>query len=504
MATNMASANMAAVGGVGGVGGVGDAGGVRGVGDAGDAGDAGAIGAYRLTRFLYPADEVKYSLITALLKKEDIDECYYWAYELYYSQLECELFELFMRIHWDFYAERNPKLERYIIKKMKKWENDKDMKHIAYIVKNLFMANPTPTVFLMRQYVAAFGYPSHICTGKNIGPQIPESIINFGAEYKNLCSAIDYGRMANIAYHINRLVKRDGSDIVHAVIIDYFETEFGGIIEGGREKISYCWRNRFVLDDVHFLMALVVHLMTEENYINIRPLFGVPRQEYIDEMMEIEMQKIEKIYTTLCYKRKWPTNKIIGSFELARDGLFDFMNDNWLHWEYYASGVPLWSQRIQECSGVTNHEKREIVFPDDDDIDDMEERFYKYYGFELDEQPKEVQNLSLHFIYPLNWKVWLCEVFGLDENGYQVQEDQVQEVFGQQVFGQQVFGQQVFRQQASTQDFINNFQSLVVDDIQILSDKMSKMSIESTNKISLGLDINSIMENMPLNYRFIY
>ena len=52
---------------------------------------------YRLTRFLYSVDEVKYSLITALLKKVDIDECYYWAFELYFSRIEKELFD-FMKI----------------------------------------------------------------------------------------------------------------------------------------------------------------------------------------------------------------------------------------------------------------------------------------------------------------------------------------------------------------------------------------------------------------------
>ena len=125
----------------------------------------------------------------------------------------------------------------------------------------------------------------------------------------------------------------------------------------------------------------------------------------------------------------------------------------------------------------------------------MLERFYKHYGYELDEQSREVQNFSLHYICSLNWKVWLCDVFGLNENGYEVQDNWVQVQDAQGVQENQIFG---------VQNLINNFQLLVVDDMQILSDKMSKMSIESTNKISFGLDINSIMKNMPLDYRFIY
>ena len=43
---------------------------------------------FGLTRFLFIKDEVVLSLITALLKKQDLSECYYWVFELYYSGFE--------------------------------------------------------------------------------------------------------------------------------------------------------------------------------------------------------------------------------------------------------------------------------------------------------------------------------------------------------------------------------------------------------------------------------
>ena len=49
---------------------------------------------------------------------------------------------------------------------------------------------------------------------------------------------------------------------------------------------------------------------------------------------------------------------------------------------------------------------------DNDNDNDVREKFYKQYGYELDEQPKEVQYLSLYEINPLCWKVWICDVFG--------------------------------------------------------------------------------------------
>ena len=405
---------------------------------------------YKLTRFLYPVDEVQYSLITSLVKKENIDACYYWAFELYYSGLENHLFDLFFKIHYDFYAERNPKLEHYIVNKRKKWMEDKDIRHVAFIVKNLFIATPTPTVFLMRQYINSSGHPSHVYNAAS-GSSV--SHINFTAEYKNLCMAISYGRLANIAHDINRLVKRDGSDVVREVIIDHFRIEFGGFIDRGREKLDKAWNERIIFDDIHLLLAMIVHLMVDDDKINTRSVFGTPLQENIDEILEIENTVIEKKYRTLCFKRKWKTCDLIGSFELSRHhSLSKFIEDNWFHWEYYASGVPLWYKRIQDYNGIINHDKRELVFHDEE----MEEQFREQYGYELDEQPKEVQDLSLHNIMSSSWKLWFYNIFG------------------------------------------PNRELSVID---ALSDDFSKIHI---NNSSPDLDILSIVKNIPTEYKIIY
>lgn len=410
---------------------------------------------YKLTRFLYPVDEVQYSLITSLIKKENIDACYYWAFELYYSGLENDLFDLFFKIHYDFYAERNPKLEHYIINKRKKWINDKDIKHISFVVKNLFIATPTPTVFLMRQYINSSGYPSHVYNNAN-GYTNKDSHINFTTEYKNLCMAISYGRLANIAYDLNRLVKRDGCEVVREIIIDHFKIEFGGFQDEGREKIDKAWNERVILDDTHLLLAMVVHLMVDEYKINTRAVFGSPQQENIDDILEIENTVIEKKYQTLCYKRKWKTCNLIGSFELARHHtLSNFIEDNLFHWEYYASRVPLWYKRIKDHCGNINHDNRELVFTNEE----MEEQFYNYYSYELDEQPKEVQDLSLHNIMSSSWKIWFYNVFS---NKY------------------------------SDNEKLN---------IDLLTDDFCKIHI---NNSSPDLDILSIIKNIPTEYKIIY
>ena len=321
------------------------------------------------------------------------------------------------------------------------------------------------------------------------------NVINFSSEYKNLCSAISYGRLANIAYHINRLAKRDGGDVVHKVIIDYFETEYGSICEGGRAKINELWKNRMMKDSIHVLLAIVVHLMADIEQIKTRPLFIIPPQDKINDILWFENEIINPVYQTLTVKRKYKTNNIIGSFELARDDLPDFLNDNWLHWEYYATGVPLWNNRVSSLDGKIDHNKRELWFPGDDDAvdgdscvtecdeDDVREKFYKQYGFELDEQPKEVQYLSLYQIHPLTWKVWICDVFGL-KNDYIDEEKNENTIIDP-----------------------NGDIDLLMDqisDMNICEMNIKEINIEGNPDIYIELDIDSIIKNMPVDYRFIY
>ena len=83
-----------------------------------------------LTRFLYDEQEVKLSFISAMLKQRDICECYYWASELYYSNID--IFQLLLQIYNDYYAMLNPFFEHFIIKKMNQWISSKNIDHVFY------------------------------------------------------------------------------------------------------------------------------------------------------------------------------------------------------------------------------------------------------------------------------------------------------------------------------------------------------------------------------------
>jgi hypothetical protein len=64
------------------------------------------------------------------------------------------------------------------------------------------------------------------------------------------------------------------------------------------------------------------------------------------------------------------------------------IQEKWYYnWLYYASFSPIWHQRISKWGGQKMEQDRKIVFPNDD----VEDDFYKNYGYEPDEQPRGVQ-----------------------------------------------------------------------------------------------------------------
>ena len=94
------------------------------------------------TRYLYLKDEVKLALVTSLIEKNE--RSVFWAYELYYSGFQTELFDLLWKIYYDFYYTLNPAFQQYFIKKHKEWKTlesssiEKD-KIVAVIVQNLLI-----------------------------------------------------------------------------------------------------------------------------------------------------------------------------------------------------------------------------------------------------------------------------------------------------------------------------------------------------------------------------
>jgi hypothetical protein len=72
------------------------------------------------TRYLYPKSDVKQSLLISLLER-DSNQALFWAYELYFSGFEKDIFDLIENTYDSFYKLENPELEDFIKEKRGEW-----------------------------------------------------------------------------------------------------------------------------------------------------------------------------------------------------------------------------------------------------------------------------------------------------------------------------------------------------------------------------------------------
>jgi len=355
---------------------------------------------YTLTRLLYSEDEVIFTFITSLLKRESVAESYYWAYELYYSGTE--IFPLFWKIYLDFYATHNPKLEGYIKEKEDAWKRDKNMRHIAYIVRNMFRLEPTSKVFILRQFLASGGLPDRIYRGRR-----PTWLHEYDKVYHNMLLSINKGQLRNAVYNMKIILESTSPDELHSILIKYYSGHNDSIdINNAEEQ----WKTRVHNYDFHLLISIIVHMNEPMNDINTRCLFISPTEKDMKAIRWIADESIseERAYKTFRKKRLYPIRPTIGSFPLARFGFEDFKQETFWYWEYYATdGCPLWKERLVRFSGTLDHEHKKIVFSDGDN----EDAFYDKYGFDFDEQSKDIQDMSLVDIGQTDWNIWYYSIF---------------------------------------------------------------------------------------------
>lgn len=90
-----------------------------------------------LTRYLYIKEEVMISLMVAIMEKNR-DEAMFWAYELYWSGFQEEVFEYLMSVFAEMFEPLNPRLKQFLQTQVDSWKQD-PTKHwaIGSMVRNL-------------------------------------------------------------------------------------------------------------------------------------------------------------------------------------------------------------------------------------------------------------------------------------------------------------------------------------------------------------------------------
>ena len=334
----------------------------------------------QFTRYLYEKDEVKLALALCILNKKE--EAVFWAYELYYSGFQSELVAMFWSLYYDFYYTLNPSFEKYLQTRLKKGLilDADSVNYISMIVNNFMIRPHTMDIFMLKQIVNICDFDK-----TDIQDYITFSEKNVEIMRRELISALRTKDFMMLASLILIDIKDEHIDTMFEVATNYFVTEMGLKKKvQDYDKQSSNKRVLILCRIVHYFTAksnkklgknLYVHIEPEEVVLYETISYGVPRK----------ILPLAKIYAI-------DSDNYLSLFDLKRETQ-DIKTAYYYDWLYYASYSPLWKSRILKHKGVIDQKNHKVEF-DDDDIDE----FYDNYGYEPDEQSKEVENKTIQDI----------------------------------------------------------------------------------------------------------
>ena len=130
------------------------------------------------------------------------------------------------------------------------------------------------------------------------------------------------------------------------------------------------------------------------NTTSKRKLVITLTNEDIDKYKTITTGRADTVLQRACkYAVRKEYNQLFGA---VVPKLSDLQNIYYYHWLYYCLDTPIWRNRIFKYNGQINHEKKTIVFEDEDSL----QEFYDYWGYYPDEQPMYVDDKTIGSTFP--------------------------------------------------------------------------------------------------------
>jgi hypothetical protein len=361
------------------------------------------------TRYLYIKDEVRIALLISILNRSE--DSIFWAYELFYSGFKTELFELLWKIYYDFFATLNPAYEVYLSKKYKEWINDTNKEAIiGSIIQDLLFRPFNTDVFFLRNCCESFEIDVDYLN--NIDSSSP----NFDID-ANLKDWIDTNNYRSIAQWILNVNKDNTLMIdIYNICLNNFEKNTTKLTKAKLMKDFMSILNFPSIKNHSININLNVVLLAK-----IMTLFSkrdsLKMGQSIYSCIEPEDIVVYETVSGFTHYKTLEKASICGIDDFKFLSLFKvvrnkYTNKNtfktlfWFHWEYYASFSPIWAQRITQFKGKIDHINKKVVFIEEPD-DDLMQEFYELYGYEPDEQKKEVQDKSIIDIEKVNnWTIF--------------------------------------------------------------------------------------------------
>lgn len=335
------------------------------------------------TRYLYSKDEVQLALLVNILNKSE--KSLFWAYELYYSGFEQDVFSLLWKIYFDFYYTLNPSFYTYFIKKHKEWKKTPTLHRIiGIIVGDLLIRPHTLDVFLLNHIANTFSITIDIDIGTN-----PLQILEW-LQHKN------YLKIAE--FILNRCSTPAELNAAMKIISNYFKernvkVDIKMLQESKNLHHTDINKNYLALANIMMWFSTLEKLTPGKKFYIIVD----DKDIAIFETLKANCDEGQYPYKILpqAYSHSIDEDNYLSLFRLQRETPSFNLTEAYLrHWEYYASFSPIWQKRIQKHKGTINHETKRIEFPDDDHF----EEFYDEFNYETDEQRTETQEKSIQDI----------------------------------------------------------------------------------------------------------
>jgi len=332
------------------------------------------------TRYLYEKQEVEIALLLALMEKK-IEESLFWAYELYYSGFQMELFEYFIYIYYNFYATLNPAFGIYLVIKYNEYFIEKkevmEDRFISMTIHNFITRPFNVDVFALKQ-----------------------KEFKVETSTKSLEKVLDTNDYKEITDFILQL-KDISVEVIEKVSSNFNNSSRKHLDIYKKYNLNY------IIDWKTMLLFIVMHSYSLSNSLKMgKNIYVIVKED--DSYQTLMATPTYKTLSTLSLLNI-NRSSFLCLFPLKREKE-DIVNAYLNHWLFYASFCPLWELRIEYYGGKRNIEKKCITFEEED----LEEEFYNAYNLEPDEQPKEIQQKSIAqivFDEEYNWPTFL-KTFG--------------------------------------------------------------------------------------------
>jgi hypothetical protein len=343
------------------------------------------------TRYLYEKQKVECALMLSLLHKNE-EEALFWAYELYHSGFEIELVNLLWKIYYDFYASLNPSFETYLLKKTKEFTNSKtkEERNLAAIIQNLLIRPFNLDVFMLSQIQNNFEIP---VPPINILLNILKETFDNETKEINVDSLLYYV----FAHHLE--------DQSESEKLEEVANYLGQPLTVTTQKMDKIIKSNTIVPHKIILLAKILHLYGLKKNVKMGKklyLYVEPEEVIMYETIQVDLTRKEnQLISKLPAYKILPLAAIYSINSTQKLGVFSHLNldlrkaylDDWL---YYASKSPIWLDRILRYGGKVNNITIQVEFSNED----LEEDFYNNYGYEPDEQSREVQEKSIQTLQP--------------------------------------------------------------------------------------------------------